>query len=96
MPLENTNSFQLGGKSKPLGSDKTSRFEFESRANASILFFTTRPIKHYFPICQPHLVASGLKLKVEQASGEIWTLVSPPFQAGVPLCGRVSLRAGGS
>lgn len=29
-------------------------------------------------------------------SGEIWTLVSPPFQAGAPLCGRAPLRAGGS
>lgn len=67
------------------GSDKVSRSEFESPANASIFTYHS-PITDYFPICQPHSVASGLRVKVEPASREIWTLASPPFQTGVPLC----------
>lgn len=50
---------------------KPSRSEFKSPMNAS--FFTHQsPIKYYFPICQPHLVASGLSRKMEQVSGHYW------------------------
>lgn len=68
---ENTECFQLSGKFNLWDLTKPSKSEFKSPMNAS--FFTRQsPIKYYFPICQPHLVASGLTRKMEQASGHDW------------------------